>query len=230
MFATRGHELGKLANNNAYLHSITSAVIARIASHNRRSRPRAACRVLMPISGKPSGCSWPMPSGAGGRPRDVVIAQVSQVFVSKLRKGASDNGYQMKPRKVKRSNTVYEMSVWRTGHETSCADQRPCHTDRRPSNKQRVRPLQTFSAGGAALLLGSAMHLRPNAKTAAAMLAVCQGDWMNWRPDGRRPPTSRTPARINRCCFVQERPAGSAGFFRKFSKTAIDRQVIWRTD
>jgi hypothetical protein len=37
--------------------------------------------------------------------------QVSQVFVSKLRKAASDNGYQMKPRKVKRGNTVYEMQA-----------------------------------------------------------------------------------------------------------------------
>ena len=34
---------------------------------------------------------------------------MSQVFVSKLRKGASHNGYEMKPRKVKRGNTVYEM-------------------------------------------------------------------------------------------------------------------------
>jgi len=53
----------------------------------------------------------------------------------------------------------------------------------------------------------------------------------------RRPTTgsdnlhcSSEPARINRCCFVQEQSAGSAGFFWKFSKTAIDRQVIWRTD
>ena len=37
--------------------------------------------------------------------------QVSQVFVSKLRKGASHNGYEMKPRKVKRGNTVYEMQA-----------------------------------------------------------------------------------------------------------------------
>jgi hypothetical protein len=41
---------------------------------------------------------------------------------------------------------------------------------------------------------------------------------------------SSQPARINRCCFVQEQSAGSAGFFWKFSKTAIDRQVIWRTN
>jgi hypothetical protein len=36
---------------------------------------------------------------------------VSQVFVSKLRKGASHNGYEMKPRKVKRGDTVYEMQA-----------------------------------------------------------------------------------------------------------------------
>jgi hypothetical protein len=37
--------------------------------------------------------------------------QVSQWFVSRLRKGASDNECQMKPRKVKRGNTVYEMQA-----------------------------------------------------------------------------------------------------------------------
>jgi hypothetical protein len=52
--------------------------------------------------------------------------QVSQVFVSKLRKAASDNGYQMKPRKVKRGNTVYEMQA------------------RRRSSKQRVRRRSTW--------------------------------------------------------------------------------------
>ena len=36
---------------------------------------------------------------------------MSQVFVSKLRKGASHNGYEMKPRKVKRGDTVYEMQA-----------------------------------------------------------------------------------------------------------------------
>src|SRR5207237_6283095 len=37
-------------------------------------------------------------------------------------------------------------------------------------------------------------------------------------------------ARINRCCFVQEQSAGSAGFFRKFSKFAIGRQLSWRAN
>jgi len=37
--------------------------------------------------------------------------QVSQWFVSRLRKGASHNGYELKPRKVKRGNTVYEMQA-----------------------------------------------------------------------------------------------------------------------
>jgi hypothetical protein len=35
--------------------------------------------------------------------------QVSQVFVSKIRKSASHNGYEMKPRKVRRGAAVYEM-------------------------------------------------------------------------------------------------------------------------
>ena len=37
-------------------------------------------------------------------------------------------------------------------------------------------------------------------------------------------------ARINRRCFVQEQSAGSAGFFRKFSKFAIGRQLSWRAN
>jgi hypothetical protein len=35
--------------------------------------------------------------------------QVSQTLVSKMRKGASQNGFEMRPRKVRRGNTVYEM-------------------------------------------------------------------------------------------------------------------------
>jgi hypothetical protein len=69
----------------------------------------------MPISGK--AVRLLLADAEWGQWSDREIArhcQVSQWFVSRLRKGASHNGYEMKPRKVKRGNTVYEMSVLRT--------------------------------------------------------------------------------------------------------------------
>jgi hypothetical protein len=49
--------------------------------------------------------------------------QVSQTLVSKLRKGASENGFQMAgPRKVKRGDTVYEMQPRSAGDEKTAAE------------------------------------------------------------------------------------------------------------
>src|SRR5207302_2913230 len=45
--------------------------------------------------------------------------QVSQVFVSKLRKGASHNGYEMRPRKVRRGDKVYEMRAKKRSSQTT---------------------------------------------------------------------------------------------------------------
>jgi hypothetical protein len=49
--------------------------------------------------------------------------QVSQVFVSKMRKSASHNGYEMKPRKAKRGDTVYEMQPRTSSEKETAAEQ-----------------------------------------------------------------------------------------------------------
>jgi hypothetical protein len=49
--------------------------------------------------------------------------QVSQTLVSKMRKGASENGFQMKPRKVKRGDSVYEMQPRTRSGQEKAAEQ-----------------------------------------------------------------------------------------------------------
>jgi hypothetical protein len=49
--------------------------------------------------------------------------QVSQVLVSKMRKSASDNGYKMRPRKVRRGDTVYEMQPRTSGPKEPAVEQ-----------------------------------------------------------------------------------------------------------
>jgi hypothetical protein len=62
--------------------------------------------------------------------------QVSQRFVSKLRKGASQNGSEIKPRLVKRGDTVYEMRVRKqTGQEAT-----PDHPGQTPETALPAAP------------------------------------------------------------------------------------------
>jgi hypothetical protein len=49
--------------------------------------------------------------------------QVSQVLVSKMRKSASYNGYKMRPRKVRRGDTVYQMQPSTSGPIETAAEQ-----------------------------------------------------------------------------------------------------------
>jgi len=105
-FANPGKLSGKVANSfwqrDALLYSISFNAEHGLPRTN--ADKRKAVRLLL------ADAEW----GQWSYREIARHCQVSQVFASKLRKAASDNGYQMKPRKGKRGNTVYEMSVWRT--------------------------------------------------------------------------------------------------------------------
>jgi hypothetical protein len=99
-FANRGKLTGKLANSfwqrDALLYSISSSAAHGLPRTN--ADKQRAVRLLL------ADAEW-------GQWSDRAIArhcQVSQWFVSRLRKGASDTECQMGPRKVKRGNKLIE--------------------------------------------------------------------------------------------------------------------------
>jgi hypothetical protein len=118
--------------------------------------------------------------------------QVSQVFVSKLRKAASDNGYQMKPRKVKRGNTVYEMQA------------------RRRSSKQRVRRRSTWPCSLLDLQISSPCILKlatPRAFSASRSRRHGAGSARELFPESARSRRRNTATLVN----VAVLPGGTAG-------------------
>ena len=137
--------------------------------------------------------------------------QVSQRLVSNLRRGASEHGAQIEPRKVKRGDTVYEMRAngrvtsWRaanrrrTGHGSSSAGIRRSQSTRQP--EERSWPKKKVSG-------------TPRAPTSAGILSARQLQTpffgLTWRilplsSQDRQSPRRRPACPVPRSCGAARR-------------------------